>query len=317
MSLNISSLTLEWLSHLDRMELTYSTPDWDPGVTRYSVLEQQLQEDHTMLSKTGDRNPPTSIRRLDTRLDVVESGVTHLYYEHEASQSSAISASINPMMCDDWLANALQEHCCVSTLQTTTKSIGISADTLAKNWNIPLERAERTLQVTTQRGIKSRPTIMTQRFKTNDRMLRYQRLGVNMFTDTMEAGTLSKRQNKHAQVFVVPPNWTKVYAMRTKGEARHCLGSLFHEVGVPEKMIMDGSKEQTQGKFKKKLRDAGFIVHQTEPYTPWSDRAELANRELKRKTRRSMIASHCPKRLWDDCLEPTFQGLVAITLLIT
>jgi hypothetical protein len=199
-----------------------------------------------MLSKTGDRNPPTSIRRLDARLDVVERGVTHLY-EHEASQSSAIIASIDPIMCDDWLANALQEHCCVSTLQTTTKSIGISAETLARNWNIPLERAKRTLQVTTQRGIKSRPTVMTQRFKTNVRMLRYQRLAVDMFTDTMEVGTLSKRQNKYAQVFAVPPNWTKVYAMRTKGEAHHCLGSLFHEVGVPEKMVMDGSKEQTQG----------------------------------------------------------------------
>jgi hypothetical protein len=126
-----------------------------------------------------------------------------------------------------------------------------------------------------------------------------------MFTDTMEAGTLSKRQNKYAQVFVVPPNWTKVYTMRTKGEAHHCLGSLFHEVGVPDKMVMDGSKEQTQGEFKKKLRDAGCMVHQTEPYTPWSDRAELAIRELKRKTRRTMVASHCPKRLWDDCLELT------------
>jgi hypothetical protein len=78
---------------------------------------------------------------------------------------------------------------------------------------------------------------------------------------------------------------------------------LFHEVGVPERMIMDGSKEQTQGEFRRKLRDAGCMVHQTEPYTPWSDRAELAIRELKRKTRRQMIASHCPKRLWDDCME--------------
>jgi hypothetical protein len=38
-------------------------------------------------------------------LDVIERGVTH-FYEHEASQSSAILASINPMMCDDWLASA-------------------------------------------------------------------------------------------------------------------------------------------------------------------------------------------------------------------
>jgi hypothetical protein len=110
-----------------------------------------------------------------------------------------------------------------------------------------------------------------------------------MFTDTLEAGVMSKRQNKFAQVFVVPPNWTKVYAMKTKGDAHHCLGLLFHEIGVPNKMIMDGSKEQTQGEFRRKLRDAGCMVHVTEPYTPWSDRAELAIRELKRKTRRATL----------------------------
>jgi hypothetical protein len=129
-------------SDLDRIELTYSTPDWEPGVTRYSVLEQQLQEDLAILSKTGDRKPPISIRRLDSRLDVVERGVTH-FHEHEASQSSAIIASINPMMCDDWLASALQEYCCVSTTQTSTKFNGIPAEMLARNgiylWSVPKE----------------------------------------------------------------------------------------------------------------------------------------------------------------------------------
>jgi hypothetical protein len=57
------------------------------------------------------------------------------------------------------------------------------------------------------------------------------------------------------------------------------------------------------GEFRKKLRDDGCHVHQTEPYTPWSDRAELAIRELKRKTRKQMMKSHSPKRFWDDCLE--------------
>jgi hypothetical protein len=68
-------------------------------------------------------------------------------------------------------------------------------------------------------------------------------------------------------------------------------------------MVMDGSKEQTQGDFRKKLRDAGCYVHITEPHTPWSDRAELSIRELKCKARRQMVLSHCPKRLWDDCME--------------
>jgi hypothetical protein len=93
------------------------------------------------------------------------------------------------------------------------------------------------------------------------------------------------------------------YSMRTNGDSHNYLSSLFHDVGVPEKMIMDGCMEQMQGEFRKKLGDAGCMVHQAEPHTPWSDRAELAIRELKRKARRKMIASNCPKRLWDECIE--------------
>jgi hypothetical protein len=68
-------------------------------------------------------------------------------------------------------------------------------------------------------------------------------------------------------------------------------------------MLMDGPKEQPQGEFRKKPRDAGCYVHITEPHTPWSDRVELAIRELKRRTRRQVVLSPFPKRLWDDCME--------------
>jgi hypothetical protein len=48
-----------------------------------------------------------------------------------------------------------------------------------------------------------------------------------MFTDTLEAGgTLSRRQNKYAQAYVIPPNWTKAYAMRNKSDAHHTLSSV-------------------------------------------------------------------------------------------
>jgi hypothetical protein len=130
-------------------------------------------------------------------------------YEHEASQSSAILASISNIYCDDLLAREMRKRRNVSTFASHSRSHGLSAETLVKNWNFPVEHAKRTLSVTTQRGIRSRPDVLMRRFKTNDRMLRYNRLNTNMFTDTVEVGTLSRRQNKYAQVYVVPPNWMK------------------------------------------------------------------------------------------------------------
>jgi hypothetical protein len=54
--------------------------------------------------------------------------------------------------------------------------------------------------------------------------------------------------------------------------------------------------------FPKKCLDAGAHVHQTKPYSPWQDHAEWTIRELKKKTRRVMMQTRCPKQLWDDCL---------------
>jgi hypothetical protein len=101
----------------------------------------------------------------------------------------------------------------------------------------------------------------------------------------------------------VPPNWIEAYATSAKSEAHNILSSLFHDVGVPETMVADGAGEEIAGEFRKKCIDAGCRIHQTEPYTPQPDRTELAIRELKRKTRRLMIAKKSPVRLWDDCVE--------------
>jgi hypothetical protein len=69
---------------------------------------------------------------------------------------------------------------------------GIDAATLAKNWGI--EAAKRTRLVTTQRGIRImvHPSL-TKRYKKNDRQLRYRRLPVTMYTDTMYSTILSRQ----------------------------------------------------------------------------------------------------------------------------
>ncbi|KAI2490354.1 Reverse transcriptase (RNA-dependent DNA polymerase) [Fragilaria crotonensis] len=91
--------------------------------------------------------------------------------------------------------------------------------------------------------------------------------------------------------------------MKLKSEAHEGLSLLFQREGVPSTMVMDGAQEQVQGTFRKKCREAGIHVKQTEPHSPWSNAAEAAIRELKRGVGRQMVRSGAPKRLWDDCLE--------------
>ena len=94
---------------------------------------------------------------------------------------------------------------------------------------------------------------------------------------------------------------------RWKGSCRptrQALALVLHKrEGVPNIMIMDGSKEQTLGQFCKKCCQAGSHMKQTEPYSQWSNAAKGSIRELKRGVGREMVRSQAPKQLWDDCLE--------------
>ena len=91
--------------------------------------------------------------------------------------------------------------------------------------------------------------------------------------------------------------------MTRKGEAHETLSLLFHRDGVPPTMVTDGSKEQTLGDFRRKLREADCHLRVTEPYSPWQQAAEGCIREIKRGSSRKMISTGSPKPLWDHCLE--------------
>jgi hypothetical protein len=147
------------------------------------------------------------------------------------------------------------------------------------------------------------PTL-SRRFRTNDRALQYRRLSHEVYTDTMKAKSISWfRQNKYAQVFCTRFGWTQIYPMRLKSEAHLGLSLMFNQDGVLPLIIMDGSKEQTMGQFCMKAREANCQIKETEPHSPWQNAAESAIRETKCAAGRKMVASKCPQRIWDHCIE--------------
>ena len=91
--------------------------------------------------------------------------------------------------------------------------------------------------------------------------------------------------------------------MEKKSDVHEGISLMFARDGVPNVLIMDNSKEQTLGTFRKKAREGNFWIKQTEPYTPWSNSAKSAIRELKKGSAQKMLKTHSPKRLWDNCIE--------------
>ena len=193
----------------------------------------------------------------------------------------------------------------ISAVKTGKRKCVVGPRTLAKNWGIGLDAAQRTVETTTQMGVRTilHPTL-SRRFRTNDRQLRYRRLSHDMFTDTLEARTRSWfRCNKYAQVFSTKFGWVRVYPMQRKSQAHEALSLLAQREGVPPALVMDNAKEQIMGEFRRKAREMGCHVKQTEPYTPWSNTAEAAIREVKRGAGHKMAKTQTPSKLWDHCLE--------------
>jgi hypothetical protein len=92
---------------------------------------------------------------------------------------------------------------------------GVDAATLANNLGIGIEAVERTRLVTTQRGIRRmiHPSL-TKRYNTNDRKLRYRRLSVTMFTDTIYSKNSSMQQNKAAQILCTDFGFVRLFPMK-------------------------------------------------------------------------------------------------------
>jgi hypothetical protein len=107
----------------------------------------------------------------------------------------------------------------------------------------------------------------------------------------MFAGTASKQGNKCDQAYATSFGWSRAHPipMATKGDAHEGLSLLSHQDGIPPAMIFDGSKEQTLGNFKRKLREADCHGRQTKPYSTWQQAAKGCICELKQGVSHKMM----------------------------
>jgi hypothetical protein len=125
---------------------------------------------------------------------------------------------------------------------------------------------------------------------------------MTLCNDTMFAKIKSRQQNTAAQIFCTQSGWTRAHPLKKEADAHEALSLLAQRDGVPEVLVMDGSKPQTQGEFRRKCREFDIHVKQLEAYNSKSNAAEGGVRELKRGTGREHISAKIPKVLCDHCL---------------
>ncbi len=131
----------------------------------------------------------------------------------------------------------------------------VSPESLAENWLTGLDTAKQTLQKTTQRLVRLAVLPLSRRYKT-DRIFHLPRRQGTWFSDTVDGRVKSKDGNRYAQLFANASYFATIYPIDSKGKAGDAVRTFGREFEVPEKLIVDGSLEQT-GKKKTEFHATG------------------------------------------------------------
>ena len=178
----------------------------------------------------------------------------------------------------------------------------IDAESLSDKWNIGLKRAHATIQVTTQRGVRSAIMPISRRYRA-DRYENLKRLSGKFSTDTIFSPRLSLHQNTCAQIYSHKCGFSTCYPMKdSKGDRiGQSLHDFSHDFGVPEHLTFDGYSAQVgkNTEFFKAVRKYKIDYHVSSPRRPNENPAEGTIRELKRRFYRVLVRKRVPRRLWD------------------
>jgi Reverse transcriptase (RNA-dependent DNA polymerase) len=236
----------------------------------------------------------------------IEMTLEHPQWDPNAPDLERIEDALRSQLCEREARVPLQRPSrLIQATQSVRRKGTISADILAKRWHIKLDDAKRTIEATTQLGVRDFQGLTGhRRIRHSNRQLHYRRLNCTCYTDTF-FGPVPSLFHKHAvaQVYVTEFDWVKVYPMQSKADAHLTLDLLHHDYGAFHTMIPDDAKELILGDFAHKLRKVSTYIHPIEAYTPNQNKAEATIRIVKQMYRKAMIASNAPLILWDHCFQ--------------
>ena len=233
----------------------------------------------------------------------------------DATSDEALLDSIDPSLAHT--AEHLRKRLRLSEVETTLEQIDIparrtfvsderhakvSAELIAERFGIGPTRAQRTLRVTTQRGVRSAILPISRRHRA-DRVFSVKRLHGNFATDTANGKVRSLRCNIGCQLFSHKCGFKVAYPLQ-KIDGNHVgdtLTQFINDYGAPEHLTFDGASVQTGPKtrFMDAIRKYEIKYHVSGPRRPNENPAEQCIHKVKKRWYRIMLKKKVPARLWD------------------
>ena len=188
------------------------------------------------------------------------------------------------------------------TFVSDERQTKVTAEMIAEKFGISIPRAQRTLRVTTQRGVRSAILPISRRYRA-DCMSAIKRLNGKFATDTAYGKVKSLRGNVGSQLFSHKCGFKVCYPLQKidGNNVGDALTQFISDYGVPERLTFDGASVQTGPKtrFMDAIRRYEIKYHVSGPRRPNENPAEQGIHELKKRWYRLMLKRKVPPRLWD------------------
>lgn len=304
--------TADELDNVDNhIEMT-SAMEWDPNSSMFASMEKKA---HKVSALSVSISAARIRKACDTvasykivELEIAECDFGHIDKDEQELctrliHAARIAPNIGPTTSHPSIS-ATMDCANVSAIRRGDPHSEISVANVAKKWGIGYDVAKRTLQVTTQVGVRSIVHPAQRRFTTAMPHLRYPKLQGTYHADTMQGSVKSIRGFKYAHIIGNGHGFSKFYPMITKNETVQSLDDFVGQYGIMERLITDGDATMESSKaWKQAISTYKIQQRWTEPHSPWQNRAEIDVREAKRGIQRFMKRSKSPKRLWCFCGE--------------
>ena len=131
-------------------------------------------------------------------------------------------------------------------------------------------------------------------------MIQTTRLTGKRATDNMDGQVKSLDGNRYAHLFSNETYFDETYPMAKKADAGQALKTFIVELGVPEELTVDGSKEQSSPgtKFMKCCWRNDISLTRTNPKRTNHNLAEGMIREVQSQWFQTMIRKGFPIKIW-------------------
>jgi hypothetical protein len=277
---------------------------WDPASIGLRPLTREEEEERKLISSvkidaiTIERRPEEPQLHYDeTKYGILLASCLSVYSNRTLIQRLILLIGVATYQNEDSAPSETKDE---PQQTVAAMSIRARAEEISRKFGVGLETAQKTLKATTQLGIRHAVHPLLRQYRTDVLQSKWKRLSDTFYTDTMFSGIRSLRGNTCAQLFT-NGKFVHFETIERKSQAGEMLHSMIDEVGIPNKIISDGAREQTGKRleFMRCVRKHRISEWRIEPYLPWQNGAEDQIQEIRRRWRLLRQRKNVPACLWD------------------